>query len=73
MTVQLSIPYETLVELVEQLPESQQRDLIRRIEHHQQELTLTEKMKLLKAAQIDLDVNVEPSLRRQDWYDDNER
>jgi hypothetical protein len=66
MAVRLTIPYETLVELVEQLPETQLQALVRhvqqRAQHHKP--TVDEKMRLLKAAQIDHDINEEPSPRR---------
>ena len=75
MAVQLNIPYETLVELVEQLPDEQQQDLVRRLQTRaaHRELTAEEKMRRLRAAQIHADVKEEPSPRREDWYDDGER
>ncbi|MDX2078426.1 MAG: hypothetical protein SFZ02_18480 [bacterium] len=36
-------------------------------------LTSTEKMTLLKAVQIDIDVIEEPSIRREDWYGEDGR
>ncbi len=75
MAVQLNIPYDILVELVDQLPEEQKLELIRRLQDRakHQELTVGEKMKLLRAAQINAVVNQEPSPRREDWYDDEGR
>ncbi|MCZ7541727.1 MAG: hypothetical protein M5U29_17790 [Anaerolineae bacterium] len=75
MAVQLPISYETLVVLVEQLPEDQQRDLMRRLRERteQQRLTADEKLRMLRAAQIHEVVKEEPSPRREDWYDDDER
>ncbi len=72
MGVQLNISYETLVDLVEQLPEDQQRDLMQRLQDRTQgrEMTLDDKIALLRSAQIDRDVKEEPSPRREDWYDD---
>jgi hypothetical protein len=75
MTVHLDIPFETLVELIEQLPAEQQNDLLLRLQKRAQgrKLTVDEKMRLLRAAQIDVTVNQEPSPRREDWYDDDGR
>ena len=69
------IPYETLAELAEQLPREQREDLIRRLQQRAQPDTASasEKMKRLREAQISVAVNVEPSLRREDWYADNGR
>ena len=75
MTVHLDIPFETLAELIEQLPVEQQQDLVRRIQQRAQSRRLSagEKMRRLRAAQIDSAVNQEPSPRREDWYDDDGR
>jgi hypothetical protein len=75
MTVHLNVPFETLVELVEQLPIQQQQDLLRRIQQRTQHnrQAIEEKMALLRAAQVDVAVNQEPSPRREDWYDDDGR
>ena len=76
MAVQLNIPYETLIELVEQLPEQQQKDLIARLltDYAQQRpLTAEEKIQLLDAAKLSMPVNEEPSIRREDWYGDDGR
>jgi hypothetical protein len=76
MAVQLSIEYEKLVELVEQLSEEQQRDLIRRLllkRAEQRELTKEEKIQLLDASKLSIPVKEEPSVRRVDWYDDDGR
>ncbi len=69
------IPYETLVELVRQLPLEQQQDLISRLQNRPQRDSnnTLDKMKRLKQAQIVAAVNVEPSIRRQDWYADDGR
>lgn len=68
MAVQLPISYETLVVLVEQLPEEQKQDLIRRLRERteQQRLTADEKVQMLRAAQIHGAVKEEPSSRRDD-------
>jgi len=54
MAVQLPISYETLVVLVEQLPEDQQRDLMRRLRERTEQrlLTADEKLWMLRATQI---------------------
>jgi hypothetical protein len=75
MAVQLSISYESLVDLVEQLPDKQRRDLLRRLssDERQRELTTDERMTLLRRAQIDLPLREGFSLRREDWYGDEGR
>jgi hypothetical protein len=75
MAVQLTIPYETLVELITQLPEDQRQDLLHKLIQMspQPKLTAAEKMALLRSIQIDRAVNEEPSPRRQDWYGDDGR
>jgi hypothetical protein len=72
MTVQLNISYETLVELVEQLPIGQQRDLLRRLleKADDRQLTKEEKKALYHASILGVPVLDAPSIRRQDWYGD---
>ena len=69
MSVQLPISYETLLKLVEQLPEAQQRDLLIQLQKRvgQRELSAEDKKRLLRAMQIDRPVNEVPSPRREDW------
>ncbi len=69
------IPYETLVELAQQLPLEQRLELIRRLQQRPQpDLDrATEKIKRLKEAQLSVTVDIEPSIRRQDWYVDDGR
>jgi hypothetical protein len=65
MTVQLTIPFETLVELVEQLPAEEQLTLIERIQHKQV------KSKRLSDQLLIFQVGEWPShltLRREDEY-----
>lgn len=65
MAVQLTIPFETLVELVEQLPEEQQRDLVDRVQHK------TVKPAHLSEQLLVFDVGDWPeglTLRREDEY-----
>lgn len=75
MVTQLKIPYEILVELEEQLPPQQQQDLLHRLQERTQrdQRTAAEKIALLRAAQVDVAVNQEPSVRREEWYDDDGR
>jgi len=74
MAVQLTIPYETLVELVEQLPEEQQEDLLERLARRKQKpLTADAWIAQLNAAVLSVEVNEAPSIRREDWYDDDGR
>jgi hypothetical protein len=75
MTVQLPISYETLVDLIEQLPQNQLQDLFYRLAQitGYSKLNPAEKMKILRSAQLNLAVNQEPSARREVWYDDDGR
>lgn len=75
MAVQLNIPYETLLSLVEQLPEEQQQDLLQYLIKRagDQKLTTDEKLALYHASIMNRPVNEAPSIRRQDWYDDDGR
>lgn len=76
MALRLPIEYEQLLELVEQLSEEQQRDLTKRLlarQAQQRPLTIEEKLKLLDAVKLDVAINEEPSVRREDWYDDDGR
>ena len=71
--VQLAIPYETLLELVEQLSPEQQQDLVRHLQQRalQRDLTVDEKMRRLRAVQVDVEVKEEPSPYREDGYGDD--
>jgi len=73
--VQLTISYETLVALIEQLSDEQRQDLMRRLRERagQQRLTADDRLQMLRAAQINQAVKEEPSPRRKDWYDDDGR
>lgn len=76
MAVQLTIDYEQLVELVEQLSEEQQKELIGRLltqRAQQRPLTAEEKIQLFDAAKIHNAVNITPSIRREDWCGDDGR
>ena len=75
MAVQLNIPYETLVTLVEQLPAKQQQDLLVRLLQttKTRPLSKEEKQALFHASILSVPVNEAPSIRREDWYDDDAR
>ncbi|MEL6152103.1 MAG: hypothetical protein AAFV33_07765 [Chloroflexota bacterium] len=70
MAVQLNIPYETLVALVEQLPDEQRRDLIHRL---MEKAPSSTRGGQLRAAILDNPIAEPPSIRREDWYDDEGR
>lgn len=76
MAVQLSIDYEQLVALVEQLSPEQQSDLLARLleKSRTRQLTSQERKALLESMTIDLG-SVLPgySDRREDWYGDDGR
>lgn len=74
MVVKLNIPYETLIELVEQLPAEQQDDLLKRLSRRgEQPLTVADKLRLLNEVAVDVPINEAPSIRREDWYGDDGR
>jgi len=76
MAAHLNVDYEQVVSLVEQLSEEQQSDLIVRVltqRARQRPLTIEEKIQLLDAAKLDNPVHEAPSVRREDWYDDDGR
>jgi hypothetical protein len=75
MTTHLKVPFEILVELVEQLPPYQQHDLLHRLQERarSERRTAEEKIELLRAVQVDVAVKQESSPRREDWYDDDGR
>ena len=76
MAVQLSIEYEQLVTLIDQLSDEQRKDLLTRLltqQAHERPLTIEEKLQLLEAAKLRNPVNEEPSLSREDWYTDDGR
>lgn len=75
MSVYIPISYEMLLDLVEQLPKSQQTALIHHLQKTVQSSSLTkeEKKALLKSSIRNIPLNQEPSIRREDWYDDEGR
>jgi len=72
MAVQLTIPYETLLTLVEQLPAEKQRDLLHRLEVkvRQSKLTKAQWTALFESIIIHTPISEEFSFNREDWYDD---
>lgn len=75
MAVQLNIPYETLVDLVEQLSTEQQQDLLMRLADNTQDRQLSkeERKALYHASIMRVPILDTPSVRRQDWYGDDGR
>lgn len=71
MAVQLNIPYETLVALIEQLPAQQRQELLVRLlkTTETRHLSQQEKQALFRASILSVPVNEAPSIRREDWYD----
>ena len=70
MAVQLSIPYETLIALIDQLPDDQQRDLLRRLldKASARPLSVDERLALLDSLTIDAGAVLPGySDRREDW------
>lgn len=75
MAVQLTIPYETLVALVEQLPPDEQRALLDRLQARarQQALTDEEWQAAFQSLLLDRPLAGPVPLRRVAWYDDDGR
>lgn len=78
MSLQLNVEIgcDQLVDLVEQLSETQKQDLIRRLLDQRgarPTLTTSEKIALLDALKIERAINETPSTRRADWYSDDGR
>jgi hypothetical protein len=78
MGVQLTVNYEQVIELVEQLTQEQQQALAAQIlarQNQQRPLTAEEKMQILRAARVHIqaDQPVDMSDRREDWYGEDGR
>lgn len=69
MAVQLTIPFETLVELVEQLPPDQRSALIERVQHKEQPKPLSKQFLVFDVGDWPKDM----TLRREDEYGDDGR
>jgi hypothetical protein len=74
-TVQLNLSYETLLDLIEQLPVDQKRDLLMRLleDARNRVLSKEEKQALYHASILSIPIKEEPSIRREDWYGDDGR
>jgi hypothetical protein len=76
MSIQLSIDYNQIIELVAQLTKAQQQDSVTRLlaeRAKQRSLTAEEKIQLFDAAKIHHPVSEAPSPRREDKYGDDGR
>lgn len=74
MAVQLNIPYETLVELVKQLPSEEQESLIQALQQPKQSFSENARKALFDELLLDTtQLKQEPSIRREDWYGDDGR
>ncbi|NJL55706.1 hypothetical protein HC928_11245 [bacterium] len=69
------LTFEKIVELVDRLTPQEQAQLTAHLLEtaRKRQLSVQEKMKLLRAAQIDVAVVEEPSVRREDWYGEDGR
>ncbi len=67
--------FQEIVHLVDNLTPIEQTELIAHLLEatKKRELSVQEKMKLLRSVQIDVEVIQEPSIRREDWYGDDGR
>lgn len=71
----VDLTFERIVELVDRLTPQEQTQLTTHLLQtaRKRQLSVHEKMNLLRAAQIDVAVIEEPSIRREDWYGDDGR
>lgn len=69
------LTFEKIVELVDRLTPQEQTQLTAYLLEtaRKRQLSVQEKMNLLRATQIDVDVVEEPSVRREDWYGEDGR
>jgi hypothetical protein len=63
--------FDKAVKIVEHLSPDEETALIDYLleRARQRQLSVQEKMTLLRAVQTDTPINEEPSIRREDWYD----
>lgn len=74
MAVQLSIPYEALLALVDQLPDEQKQALAKHLKQTIGKADRTKtRLEQYHAGIIDIPVLETPSIRREDWYNDHGR
>lgn len=74
--LRLNLDYEQIIALIEQLSHDEQQKVALHILSHpadEHELTVEEKLHLLDSIKMNLKFNEEPSIRREDWYDDDGR
>ena len=67
--------FDQILHAAEDLTPDEQIALIHHLQTQSQPRTLSvdARMALLRAAQLHVRVNLEPSIRREDWYDDDGR
>ena len=76
MAVQLKISYDTLRELVKQLPIDEREQLLTELLREtaaSRSLTKHEKLALLNTMKLSHKILNSPSVRREDWYGDDGR
>lgn len=75
MAVQLDLEFEQVVKLIDQLSSQQQQVLLQHLSENATERTLTkdEKKALYHASIMSVPVSNAPSIRREDWYNDDGR
>lgn len=75
MFLQSPITYQTILQLVEQLPDEQKEHLLLHLiqQAKTQQPANEERKTLYHASILDMPVNEAPSIRRADWYDDDGR
>ena len=76
MAIQLTLDYEQLLTLVDQLSEEQRTALLLHLHDRNAEkrpFTVAEKLVAYHTAILSMPVNEEPSVRREDWYGDDGR
>jgi hypothetical protein len=66
---------QTVLALIEQLSPQEQTQLAAHLLEHAQSQpqSAAEKLKALREIQVNTPIQNEPSLRREDWYDENGR
>lgn len=71
----VDVTFEKVLELAEYLTPSEQTRLTVHLlkSAQKRKLSVNEKMSLLRAAQIDVEVIQEPSVQREDWYSEDGR
>ena len=72
MSVQLTVSYDALLGLVDQLPPEERGALLRHLLDQVERRALTDEewLAAFRACMIDRPIREVPSARREDWYDD---